>query len=269
MSTLTGNQIKDTYQGLLKLADSSTGITNSLQAVQDGLGNNTGVRIATNQLEIPNAATFVPLKAQYYGSGFGNIAAQQFAAGTQGIIMATQFLDGGDYSYSAISFNTVSATSTSDTVEFALYSTQMINPFGLFPHAPIVSGITADTTTTGLKTFVFPTPVSFSGYGGGVYFLVYKISNGGVQPTWRPGASAIALQVGAQSISIYGMTQQFTSLTFNSNNPRTNNGGANNMVFSGLTTFDNPYANTINTLQSTSTNITGNAPGFILHTIDA
>ena len=47
MSALTGNQIKDTYQGLLKLADSTTGITSSFQAVQDGLGNDTGLRIAT------------------------------------------------------------------------------------------------------------------------------------------------------------------------------------------------------------------------------
>lgn len=269
MSALTGNQIKDSYQGLLKLADSSTGITQSLQAIQDGLGNNTGLRIGTNQFESPNFPSFVPLKAQYYGAGVNNVNPQQYAAGTQGIIMATPFLDNGDYEYSAITFNTLSATSTSDTIEFALYSTQMINPFGLFPHAPIVSGITADTTTTGLKTYVFPTPVSFSGYGGGVYFLVYKISNGGVQPTWRGGGGNIALQVGNQAVSIYGMTQAFAALTFNANNPRFNNGGSNMMVFSGLTTFDNPYANTINTLQSTSTSVTGNGPGFILHTTNA
>jgi hypothetical protein len=41
------------------------------------------------------------------------------------------------------------------------------------------------------------------------------------------------------------------------------------MSFTGLTTFDNPYSNTINTLQSTSTTLTGNGSGFILHTVDA
>ena len=45
MGTLTGQQIKDTYEGLLKLTDSTTGITNSFQAIQDGLGNDTGLQI--------------------------------------------------------------------------------------------------------------------------------------------------------------------------------------------------------------------------------
>jgi hypothetical protein len=45
MSNLTGQQIKDTYEGLLNLQDSTTGITNSFQAIQDGLGNDTGAQI--------------------------------------------------------------------------------------------------------------------------------------------------------------------------------------------------------------------------------
>lgn len=268
MSTLTGNQIKDTYQGLLKLADSSTGITQSLQAVQDGLGNNTGVRIAQDQVEAPNITSFVSLKAQYYGGGMANTNANQFAAGTQGIILGSIFQDGGEYSYSAISITTQTQTSTSDTVEFALYTSQMINPFGLFPHTPIVSGITADTTTTGIKTFVFPSPISFSGYGGGIYWILMKISNGGVQPTWRPGqitGSLVWLNAAAQQ---YGVSQQFTTTTYNASNVRFNNSGGNMVVFSGLTTFDNPYSNTINTLQSTSTTVAGNGAGFILHTTD-
>jgi hypothetical protein len=266
MSALTGNQIKDTYQGLLKLEDSSTGITSSFQSVQDGLGNDTGLRIATGQLEAPNIPSYIPLKAAYYGAGFSNNNAQQYAAGTQGIILATTFLDGGEYEYSAITFNTQTITSTSDTVEFALYTTQMINPNGLFPHTQIISGITADTTTTGLKTFVFPSPISFSGYGGGIYFLVYKISNGGVQPTWRPGQTASS-NLGERQI--YGFTESLTTNTYTLIAVRYNNSAANYMVFSGLTTFDNPYSNTINTLQSSSTTTTGNGAGFILHTVDA
>ena len=50
MSTLTGQQINQTYKGLLKLDDSSTGITQNLQAIQDGLGNNTGLQIKQNQV---------------------------------------------------------------------------------------------------------------------------------------------------------------------------------------------------------------------------
>lgn len=44
MSNLTGQQIQNTYEGLLNLEDSTTGITSNLQAIQDGLGNNTGDR---------------------------------------------------------------------------------------------------------------------------------------------------------------------------------------------------------------------------------
>jgi hypothetical protein len=267
MSSLFNTQIKDTYQGLLKLADSSTGITENLQAIQDGLGNNTGLRIGIDTFEAPNIPSYIPLKAQYYGAGFANANATQYPAGSQGIILATAFQDGGEYSYSAISFNTTTQTSTSDTVDFAIYTSQMINPNGLFPHTQIVSGITADTTTTGLKTFVFPTPISFSGYGGGVYFLVYKISNGGVQPTWRPGQNQGG-NIGVAT-QIYGVHLTTSALTYGSTPIRYNNTGFNYMAFSGLTTFDNPYSNTINTLQSTSTTLTGNGGGFILHTVDA
>lgn len=268
MSTLTGQQIQNTYQGLLKLDNSTTGITENLQAIQDGLGNNTGLRITTDQLEVPNIVSFIPLKARYYGAGFNNVNAAQYASTLQNTILATFFQDGGEYSYSAITFNTITATSTSDTVEFAIYTSQMINPQGLFPHAPIISGITADTTTTGLKTFVFPSHISFSGYGGGIYFLVFKISNSGVQPTYRPGSTGIPVGFFTQNAQIYGFTETFTPSTYSINTCRTNNAGANLMVFSGLTTFNNPYSNTINSAQSSST-LAGNAPGFILHTVDA
>jgi hypothetical protein len=264
MSTLTGNQIKNTYQGLLKLEDSSTGITQNLQAVQDGLGNNTGLRISEGQLESDNIASFIPLKAQFYGTGYALTNPAQFGSGTQNLILASPFYDNGNYSYSAISIYTATATSTSDTVELALYTSQMINPNGLFPHTPIVSGITADTTTQGQKTFVFPSNISFSGYGAGLYWLVYKISNSGVQPTWRGGQGfTTGIQVSAQ---ILGNAQlfngSFTNVPF-----RTNNSATSFQVFSGTTTFNNPFSSTLNTTQSSTTTFTGNKPGFVLHTV--
>jgi hypothetical protein len=268
MSALTGNQIKDTYQGLLKLEDSSTGITSSFQAVQDGLGNDTGLRIATGQLESDNIPSFVPLKARFYGSGFANTAPGQYASGTQNIILSSPFYDNGNYSYSAISVNITTQTSTSDTVEFALYTSQMINPNGLFPYSPIVSGITADTTTLGVKTISFPSNISMSGYGAGVYWIVYKITNGGVQPTVRFGGGSSTALLNQLYFPIYGTTLGFTTNTYQAFN-RYNNSQNNLQVYSGSTTFDNPYSNTINTLQSTSTSITGVGPGFLLHTVDA
>lgn len=270
MSALTGNQIKDTYQGLLKLADSTTGITSSFQAVQDGLGNDTGLRIATGQLESDNIPSFVALRARYYGNGINPVNTSQYGAGTQNVILATAFQDNGTYSYSAITIFTATATSTSDTVEFALYTSQMINPFGLYPHTPIISGITADTTTTGLKTFVFPTPITFSGYGAGIYWLVYEITNGGVQPTWRPGVHQQGIVPFNLSTQQYGFPQGLTTNQF-LGQPRYNNSTpiSGFYSFSGLTTFGNPFPSTITTAQSTSTTLGGNGPGFLLHTVDA
>ncbi len=46
MATLTGQKIKDTYDGLLKTADSTTGLpTSGVTGIQDGLGNNSSIKI--------------------------------------------------------------------------------------------------------------------------------------------------------------------------------------------------------------------------------
>jgi hypothetical protein len=268
MSSLFNTQINQTYQGLLKLADSTTGITSTLQAVEDGLGNNTGVRISTTQLESDNIPSFVPLKARYYGGGFNNVSGAQYPAGIQNTILATPFYDNGNYSYSAISINVGTQTSTSDTLEIAIYTSQIINPFGLYPHTPIISGLTADVSSTGIKTVSFGSNISFSGYGAGVYWLVYKISNGGVQPTFRPCAPIQPSLLNQILFPIYGMTLGFTTNTYQSFN-RYNNTPNSFQSFSGLTTFDNPYSNTINTAQSSTTTLTGVGMGFLLHTVGA
>jgi hypothetical protein len=261
MSALTGNQIKNTYQGLLKLDDSSTGITQNLQAIQDGLGNNTGLRIGTNQLEVPNIQSFVNLKSQYYGSGFQPTAAAQMAAGTQNVIIAYPFTDKGLYAFSALTFNLITASTSSDTCEAAIYTSQMINPNGVFPYAPIISGLTIPTTgTLGQRTVAFPSNISMSGYGGGIYWIVFKVSNAGVQPTVRFGTGTAQFAVGS-----YGQVAQITP---NSYTVQQRNNGTW-QVFSGQTTFDNPFGTTIASRQSTTTNIAGSNLGIILHTVDA
>lgn len=265
MSSLSGQTIQSSYLGLLKLADSSTGITSSLQAIQDGIGNNTGLRLATNQIEGPNIPTFVPLKSQYYGAGFAAASATQMASGTQNVIIAYPFYDGGQYSYSAMSYNLVTATSSSDTCEAAIYTSQMINPHGLFPHTPIVSGLTISTTApTGIKTVTFGSNISMSGYGAGIYWVVFKVTNAGVQPTVRYGTASIGTSV-AMGSTIYGT---LLTNTANQYQPSVYRSNGNFSVFSGKTTFDNPYANTLNSNQSTTASIAGANLGMILHTID-
>jgi hypothetical protein len=266
MASLSGQTIQSTYPGLLKLETATTGITSSLQAIQDGLGNNTGLRISTTQLEAQNIPSFSPLKPRYFGSGFLNVTGVQFGAGTQNTIISSPFYDGGIYEYSAITINIVTQTSTSDTLEFAIYTSQIINPNGLFPHIPIVSGLTADTTTTGLKTITLPSNISMSGYGGGLYWFVFKISNSGVQPTVRTGANATIQNIQTPLYLTYGPVLGFTSNTYQGNQ-RMNNVGNSFQHFSGLSTFDNPYSNTINASQNTATNVAGNGAGFLLHTV--
>ena len=68
MGTLSGQSISDTYDGLLKLADSTTGITSTYQQIQDGLGNDTNTKISTNnnsiniQLKIQHNIFYMVLK---------------------------------------------------------------------------------------------------------------------------------------------------------------------------------------------------------------
>lgn len=262
MSALTGSQIKNSYQGLLKLEDSSTGITSNFQTIQDGLGNNTGLRIAENILESPNMMSYIPLKSRYYGNGFQPTAPSQNAAGTQNIILANTFFDLGRYSYSAMSVNVITATSTSDTCELAFYTTQMTDG-GLMPHTPILSGITVPTTPAGIQTITFGSPLSFSAYGAGVYWVVVKISNSGVQPTVRYGIGQTPLSPTNVPTNIYG----FTKLPGQNGYVNAAAANGNALVFSGQTTFDNPFANTIYTTQSTTASIATTVPGVILHTI--
>ena len=266
MSNLTGQQIKNTYEGLLNLEDSTTGITNSFQSIQDGLGNNTGLRIKQNGLFGGGITSFNPFQAQFFGNGYNAAAGTQYNAGMQNTIIATPFYDNGLYSYSAITTYTGQITTTSDTFEYAIYSSQMINPFGLYPYQQIVSGMTASTTSTGAKTFVLPSTLSFSGTGSGIYFLVYKVSNGGVQPTYRPGNTPSTLVLTNAAFPSTGMVLAFTG-NYGTGMFRSNNSGNNFQSFSGLSTFDATYSTTINTLQSTSTTLTGNGLGILLHTI--
>ncbi len=266
MSNLTGQQINQTYDGLLNLQDSTTGITNSFQSIQDGLGNNTGLRIKQNGLFGAGITSYNAFQAQFFGNGYSIAAGTQYGSGIQNTIIATPFYDNGSFSYSAITTYTVTATSTSDTIEYAIYSAQMINPFGLYPYQQIMSGMTASTTSVGAKTFVLPSTLSFSGTGAGIYFLVYKVSNAGVQPTYRPAATGVALITANGAYPSVGLVQGFTG-NYTASMYRSNNSANSFMSFSGLSTFDATYSTTINTLQSTSTTLGGNGLGVLLHTI--
>jgi hypothetical protein len=193
MSNLTGQQIQNTYEGLLNLQDSTTGITSTLQAIQDGLGNNTGARIATNYFTAPNVVNLnMNLLPDYMGNGANAGPGTAMAANSQNRLQYGIFYDNGVASYSAITYNLGTLTSTSDVVSAYFYSLQSVPGYGIAPKDLIMSGITLQSAgSTGMKTTTLPSTLSFSGTGGGYYVFAYYVANSNVTPTVRYGAPVI------------------------------------------------------------------------------
>lgn len=188
MANLSGQTIQSTYPGLLNLNTATTGITSTPQAITDGLGNNTGLRIATNYLEAPNIINYNrQLKPDYIGTGFQATSAAN-PGGLQNRLMYNIFYDTGYNSYSAVSYNLQVATTTNDVVTFYIYTLQSVNQVGYSPKDLVYSATGLVTTgSTGIKTTTFGTNISMSGTGGGYYVYGYSISNSGTTPTVRFG----------------------------------------------------------------------------------
>jgi hypothetical protein len=259
MANLTGQQIQNTYPGLLNLETATTGITSTPQQIQDGLGNNTGTKIATNWLTNPMVLGIQNYKADYYGVGF-TIGVANPVANTQNILLANLFYDNGTYDYSAMTYNVASATSTSDVVTVAFYSTQYVDGVGVAPSVLIQSGITLTTNSTGLKTTALPSALSFSGYGPGYYWMMMKISNGGVTPTIRFNGSFQAMLGVTSSKLGFVLTPAGTSGTLPLKGVQTNN-----IAYSGLTNFQTSFSEV--NVRTFSSTVVAPAYGFLLNTI--
>jgi len=261
MANLTGQQIQNTYPGLLNLETATSGITSTPQQIQDGLGNNTGTKIATNWLTNPMVLGIQNYKADYYGLGF-TIGVVAPVANTQNILLGNLFYDNGTYDYSAMTYNVASATSTSDVVTVAFYSTQFVDGVGVAPSVLIQSGITLTTNSTGLKTTTLPSSLSFSGYGPGYYWMMMKISNGGVTPTIRfNGSNQSMLTAGVPSSKLgFVLTPAGTSGTLPSKGVQTNN-----VAYSGLTNFQTSFSEA--NVRTFSSTVIAPTYGFLLNTI--
>jgi hypothetical protein len=185
MANLTSQQIKDTYPGLLNLNTATSGITSTPQAITDGLGNDTGSKIGTNFFSAPTMLGVNNFTPDYGGVGFGNNNTAP-VAGTQNVVQGQMFYDTGLWAYSGMSYWSTSATSTSDVVTVAFYSTQYIDGYGYAPKDLIQSGTTLSSNLGAqFTTTTLPSTLSFSGNGPGFYWMLYKISNSGVTPTVR------------------------------------------------------------------------------------
>jgi hypothetical protein len=133
MANLSGQTIQSTYPGLLNLNTATTGITSTPQAITDGLGNDTGLNIATNYLAAPNLlnyySEFLP---DYGGVGFG-VGSATNPANSNNRLIYSAFWDSGVNAYSALTYNLQTLTTTNDTVTFSLYTAQMVDGIGIAP----------------------------------------------------------------------------------------------------------------------------------------
>lgn len=261
MSVLTGQQIKDTYPGLLNLATATTGITSTPQQIQDGLGNNTNTRISTSGIISPNVITMNNLKPDYSGPGFTTSNTAPIA-GIQNKVLYLLFSDIGNYSYSAISYNVITATTTSDVVTMAFYSLQQVPLYGVAPLTLIQSGITLTTNSIGVKTTTLPSTLSFSGTGGGFYVAAFIISNSGVTPTIRLGGTVInTLGSTVYPLGLY-LNTAGTSLQYGS---RIIIAQSQNMFMTNLTAFQTSFSQSDISTNLLTTSFT--SYGFGLKTI--
>ena len=193
MANLSGQTIQSTYPGLLNLNVATTGITSTPQAITDGFGNDTGIDIATNYLAAPNIANIkIDVAPQYMGNGI-QAGSGTNPALTQNRLIYGFFYDPGLYAYSAITLNLVTATTTSDVTEMYFYTPQWVDGYGIAPKDLITSGITIPSTAPlGFRTTTFANNFSFSGYGGGGYYIyAFRVSNANVSPSVRYGVTPL------------------------------------------------------------------------------
>jgi hypothetical protein len=262
MSDLSNLNINQSYQGLLNLSDSTTGITTTPQQIQDGLGNDTGIKIGTDRLEGGNLFNiYTPsVIPQYFGNGFTTSASVPGAVQNQ--IVANTFYDNGEYSYSAISVN-CTTLEAGTSVDITFYNSQMLDTYGYVPYQKLVAEVNIATTSTGLKTATFATPLSFSATGPGFYYYAIRYNT----------ASTPVLRLTQTPYLI----SNFTFLLISKFGLQFNNAGTSaQMSFRNQTTatiaglvyntasFPTTFTSTeLNLATSTSVN----SFGFLLHTI--
>lgn len=244
MSSLTSQQINNSYQGLIKLENSTSGVTSNLQTLQDGLGNDLDMKVSTTRFASSTIFSTSNWKPDYAGNGFTTTAVV-YNAGTQNLLNSTIFYDRGLYDYSAITFHVQTASTTSDQVDLAFYTAQWVDGRGLQPYQLIMSGInfsTGDLSSTGRKTVALPSTLSFSATGQDIYFVVAKVSNGGVTPTVRFGSagSAMGFSLPASNLSI-GMCESPDAAEIISVIPTTNSQSTLGQYYTTLAAFKTQF----------------------------
>jgi hypothetical protein len=176
MATLSGNTISDTYDGLLKLQDSSLPISSGMTQITDGLGNPTGLRLSDTEAQIFNGFTFKTYGLpKYVGMGFSN--SSSFSSNFSQRTTSQPVLLRGELSYSGITYRMITPTSSNDTISFSLYEADYDDSVGVYPKTRVVNNLplilTGSTSNISIP-FGFNISVSESS----IYFILLTGDNG-------------------------------------------------------------------------------------------
>jgi len=263
MATLSGQTIQSTYNGLLKLADSTTGITDSYQQIQDGLGNDTGILLKNNYIFDSAHITKTIFKPISLGTGFINTST--FGYGNiSNYLCAIPFWDNGQYEYSSITVNVRTVTSTSDVLTFAFYNSQVTSN-GILPKDLIMSGITIPVNALNKRTVTLPSNLIFSATPG-LNWLMFKVTNGGVSPTLRLGTPAIN-NMNTALFNKYGYANS-AGLYFTTTSTLSQSIATNIYAFSGLTNYEVSFTESTIVNAQSIIPLGGQQPfGFLLNLI--
>jgi hypothetical protein len=265
MGTLSGQTIQDTYDGLLKLEDSTNAITSSPQFIQDGLGNNTNMKIGTNIFSssntVPMGGEWIP---QYVGPGY-RVTATAWNANTQNKILYYPFYDAGQFAYSAMTVQIITASNNGTSLDLAFYDSQYIPGLGIAPKDLVLSGISIASSVSGLTTVAFASNMSYSGTGGGFKCAVLKLSNSGATPNFNITQDRQFSNSGNWPPSTIGNVLSGTVLM---RGIRSANEAGERILLTSLTNFQTSYsANDIETTFSGSTVARANSLGWIFHVV--
>ncbi len=112
MGQLTNLYVSQSYQGLLKLANSTTGVTGTLQYVQDGVGNNIPMLVSTSS---------VVISGSFYGDG-SNLTGITANVSTSSLVTTSSFnayTSSNDAKWTALGNQSGSWITESETGSFA------------------------------------------------------------------------------------------------------------------------------------------------------
>lgn len=268
MSSLTGSQINQSYQGLIKLADSTTGITSGVQTITDGEGNSTGIRIGQDFFQPVWGVSQYPVAPNdYYGVGIG---------GTQITPTASQvnnktvnfFYDRGVESYSAVTWNVWIQFDVNEWIDYAFYKIDYIAGQGYVPTDRVsdvysYSGVQAGA---GFRVHTLPSNLSFSGTGPGVYamVLVYNAPDG----TLTGRLTSLALSSTSALYPLMNANMGFVKNTINNAAPTwwsTNSTAQSGQFTMSGTSLSSSF--TSSNYPGTSFISSGIGAGFLLNTV--